>query len=100
VYVELGGDYYDQRNKPKIVSRLVKRLAQLGYSVDLKPVVSELPSVSDSAAPAPQSAPQQSVSDFFPSSPPDTSPIAAKRKRGRPCKCREPWNYLQTYPRH
>jgi hypothetical protein len=25
-YVELGADYYDQRNKPKVVPRLVKRL--------------------------------------------------------------------------
>src|SRR5439155_994157 len=35
-YVEFGGDYYDQRNKPKIVSRLVARLTRLGYQVDLK----------------------------------------------------------------
>src|SRR5438045_6571346 len=37
-YVELGGDYYDQRNKPKTVSRLVARLMKLGYYMDLKPV--------------------------------------------------------------
>jgi Fe-S oxidoreductase len=36
-YVEFGSDYYDQRNKPKIVGRLVARLKQLGYEVDLKP---------------------------------------------------------------
>jgi len=37
-YVEMGGDYYDQRNKPKVVSRLVMRLTRLGYYVDLRPV--------------------------------------------------------------
>jgi len=25
-YVEFGADYYDQRNKPKVVARLVARL--------------------------------------------------------------------------
>src|SRR6266568_9244283 len=42
-YVELGSDYYDRRNKPKAVSRLVERLLKLGYYVDLKPVNEELP---------------------------------------------------------
>jgi len=28
-YVEFGGDYYDQRNKPKVVARLVTRLMKL-----------------------------------------------------------------------
>jgi transposase len=37
-YVELGGDYYDQRNKPKMVARLAARLAKLGYEVELKPI--------------------------------------------------------------
>src|SRR5438045_2538064 len=37
-YVELGGDYYDRQNKPKVVSRLVARLTRLGYNVDLTPV--------------------------------------------------------------
>jgi transposase len=37
-YVELGADYYDQRNKPRVVSRLVARLTKLGYSVSLEPV--------------------------------------------------------------
>jgi transposase len=37
-YVELGGDYYDQQNKPKVVSRLVSRLRKLGYTVDLTPI--------------------------------------------------------------
>jgi transposase len=37
-YVELGSDYYDQRNKPRVVSRLVARLTRLGYYVNLAPV--------------------------------------------------------------
>jgi hypothetical protein len=37
-YVELGGDYYDQRNKPKTVARLAGRLARLGYYVSLRPI--------------------------------------------------------------
>jgi transposase len=41
-YVEFGGDYYDQRNKPRTVARLVMRLSRLGYEVDLKPVESTL----------------------------------------------------------
>src|ERR1019366_4897629 len=40
-YVELGSDYYDRRNKPKVVSRLVARLTKLGYYVDLTPVATE-----------------------------------------------------------
>ena len=36
-YVELGADYYDQRNKPRVVSRLVTRLTKLGYYVSLEP---------------------------------------------------------------
>jgi transposase len=35
-YVELGGDYYDQRNKPRMVAHLVKRLTKLGYVVELR----------------------------------------------------------------
>src|SRR6266568_4696075 len=37
-YIEMGSDYYDQRSKPKTVSRLVARLMRLGYQVDLKPM--------------------------------------------------------------
>jgi hypothetical protein len=31
-YVEFGGDYYDQRNKPRTVARLVMRLSRLGLT--------------------------------------------------------------------
>jgi hypothetical protein len=36
-YVELGSDFYEQRNKPRVVSRLVARLAKLGYEVHITP---------------------------------------------------------------
>ena len=36
-YVEIGGDFYDRRNKSKVVSRMVSRLAKLGYQVTLTP---------------------------------------------------------------
>ena len=82
-YVEFGGDYYDQRNKPRTVARLVMRLSRLGYQVDLKPV--------DSLAPAHLSmteAAQQEVSEkAIPTL--ETTGARPKRKRGRPCKCAE-----------
>lgn len=40
-HVELGGDYFDRSNRPKVVSRLVTRLTKLGYYVNLQPVDSE-----------------------------------------------------------
>ena len=36
VYIELGGDYYDLRNKTKVVARLVQRLSRLGYYAELR----------------------------------------------------------------
>jgi transposase len=69
-YIELGGDYYDRQNKPKVVSRLVKRLMSLGYYVDIKPVEDELPTSSLTSA-----------MDYAVPTP--------KRRRGRPCKCAE-----------
>jgi hypothetical protein len=37
VYRELGGDYHDQRHPPRTQKRLVDRLANLGYEVQLAP---------------------------------------------------------------
>jgi transposase len=71
-YVEMGSDYYDRRNKPKVVARLVRRLTQLGYWVHLQEVP-ELPESDDTPAPEPAPA----------------AAITQKRKRGRPCKCVE-----------
>jgi hypothetical protein len=36
-YVELGGDYFDKRNKQQVQQRLVKRLEKFGYKVSLEP---------------------------------------------------------------
>ena len=35
-YRDLGGDYFDHRDKTKAAHRLVRRLADLGFAVDLK----------------------------------------------------------------
>lgn len=78
-YVEFGGDYYDRRNKPKTVARLVKRLHALGFEVDLRVApATEIASIapsSDDSNPEPALA-QHPV-------------IPPKRGRGRPCKCAE-----------
>ena len=86
-YVEFGGDYYDQRNKPRVVSRLVARLTKLGYAVDLKPAVSDSPTQSVSHPDLPPSA-TQPTSALPLGSAPTHKPIL-KPRRGRPCKCRE-----------
>src|ERR1700730_13174681 len=49
-YVELGGDYYDQRNKPKTAARLMARLEKLGYQVEVKVIRDAAPA--ESALPA------------------------------------------------
>ena len=36
VYQDLGGDYFDRRDKKRAAQRLVKRLQSLGYSVALE----------------------------------------------------------------
>ena len=86
-YVEVGADYYDQRSKPKVVSRMVSRLMKLGYQVTLTPLEPEarvcVEQPSEALAPvelAPESDPSVSAE-------PNT-PIQ-KPKRGRPCKCGE-----------
>jgi transposase len=76
-YVEFGGDYYDQRNKPKVVSRLTKRLEKLGFEVVLR----ELPAPAEEVVPPPV----------------EPQPPAQKR-RGRPCKCSERGIRCQHYP--
>ena len=79
VYIEFGGDYYDKRNKPRTVSRLVKRLQKLGYQVDLREVAEEQPVV---IVPEPGLA-GPVISGL------DSKLISAVRRRGRPCKCIE-----------
>jgi transposase len=80
-YVELGGDYYDQRNKTKTVDRLVKRLTGLGFEVTLNPSQAlEFEPVVPAEPPSVLPLPLDS----------GASEVAADRpKRGRPCKCAE-----------
>jgi transposase len=73
-YIELGGDYYDRRNKPRVVARLLHRLSRLGYYAQLTPI-------------GPLTVPDEPPSP----EPPKVTLTAppATRKRGRPCKCVE-----------
>jgi transposase len=71
-YRELGEDYFDQRNKPKVTRRLVERLTRLGFAVTLQPIVAPAPVATlptDSAAAT------------------SVTPIPPRRGPGRPCKC-------------
>ena len=82
-YVEFGGDYYDRRNKPKVVARMVARLTRLGYQVDLKPMAQTAaapPEALDGSLP--EAASGTTVQ-------PDPATAGPKRKRGRPCTCIE-----------
>jgi transposase len=72
VYRELGGDYFDRLNPERTVRRMIIRMAQMGYGVEI--VQRPAPAV----APAP------------PVSPAVEEP--AKRKRGRPRKYPLPEN--------
>ena len=79
-YRELGGDYFDRKNKPKVVNRLLERLTKLGFYVTLQPAV---PSTQD---PAPVSSNEaQPLREI----PPSALPARPTPKRGRPCKCAE-----------
>jgi transposase len=42
-YYELGGNYFDELNKPKVVRRLVERLHRLGYRTELTELGAEAP---------------------------------------------------------
>jgi transposase len=81
-YVEFGGDYYDQRNKPKAVARLVARLTRLGYQVDLK-------LVEQSASAKPKDLVASPPENRKAISRPDSLTAGPKRKKGRPCQCAE-----------
>ena len=106
----IGGDFYDRRNKSKLVSRMVSRLGKLGYQVTLTPTEpSELASDKPSSEPTSQislesefhadlvgeeptpvpTAPASVSSEFTVEiSAPDIT-LVRRRKRGRPCKCAE-----------
>jgi transposase len=72
VYIELGGDYYDRRNKPKVVARLLHRLSRLGYYAQLSPI---------EPLPIPDEPPLPEAAEDGP------APPVIRKKRGRPCKC-------------
>jgi len=75
-YVELGADYYDQRNKPRMVAQLVKRLTKLGYAVELREAQPHLSlTAAQEASPG-----EQAVASVC-------APEVTRRK-GRPCKCK------------
>ena len=85
-YRELGADYFDRKNKPKVVNRLVQRLTRLGFYVTLaaaqqvtdEPAAPEA-SASEASPPVPASLTENSVSNL---------PVAGQRRaRGRPCHC-------------
>jgi len=80
-YVELGGDYYDQRNKPKTAARLMARLEKLGYQVEVK--------VIRDAAPAESALPAAHAEADSGGKPLRQEPEQPKRRKGRPCKCIE-----------
>ena len=42
-YKDLGATYLDERNKPKVVSRMKHRIEQLGYRVTIEPVTVSVP---------------------------------------------------------
>lgn len=83
-YRDMGADYFDQRDKPRVVNRLIDRLTRLGYYVTLQPAIEPGEPGSGSSTTPPRVA-----------SPPGDEPGASvpaqtqRRHRGRPCKCAE-----------
>jgi transposase len=86
-YVEFGGDYYDQRNKPKAVARLVARLTRLGYQVDLKPVDSGTRGEPGTVAPQPEATTEAASEPTGLPNGQASGAVNPKRRRGRPCQC-------------
>ena len=78
-YKEMGESYFDNQNKPKVVSRLVHRLTKLGYYVTLQAGTQSLSPATD-ACNAETTAEPSSISPITPRHQP-------RRGRGRPCKC-------------
>ena len=36
-YADLGADYFDRRDQTKLVNRLIRRVADLGFHVEIRP---------------------------------------------------------------
>ena len=88
VYIELGGDYYDLRNKTKVVARLVQRLSRLGYYAELRLIGPtqgiDTPSVPETSRALPES-PNQTQTTAIP-----------QRRRGPTVQVSRARNYLST----
>jgi len=80
-YRELGADHFDRKNKPKVTQLLVERLTRLGYYVTLQPAEQNPPQPQMPTATQPDPPPTPSSSATL------VPQNAAKRRRGRPCKC-------------
>ncbi len=50
-YRELGSDYFDRKNKPKVVNRLVQRLTRLGFYVNPQEAPAATPELEPEAPP-------------------------------------------------
>ncbi len=84
-YQEFGGDYFDRKNKPKVVNRLVERLTELDFYVTLQQAPGTIPDDEPSAPEAAADLPPAALPTL--AAPLDAVSSPAKRKRGRPCKC-------------
>jgi hypothetical protein len=81
VYIELGGDYYDRRNKPKVVARLPHRLSK-------RWVITPNSDPSDRRFPTSRLLPHRRMRA-------DTT--NATKEKGPTLQMRRARNYLQTY---
>jgi len=85
-YREPGETFYDEKRKPEITRRLVKRLQRLGYQVTLEVAMTPEETREVNAA---ISQPRKDITESATATLqlPETSP--ARRRPGRPCKCAE-----------
>jgi transposase len=82
-YQERGGDFYDQLNAARTRQRLIERLRRLGVEVTIS---SQAPVPASTALK--QAPPAKALASSLANQAPAPA-TAAKRKRGRPCKCAE-----------
>jgi transposase len=71
-YSEPGASYYEQKRKPEITKRMVRRLEGLGYHVTLELRLTP-----------------EEIRELEPATPPQPVISSFQRRRGRPCKCDE-----------